>query len=308
MTSQDLRNSLGAPVYFYVGNVSDREFSRYQSLEVDRDWAVFVMGRLNWIVQTYLILRAHRPDIHLSRVLQPDGINIVHADKLVESHGSAGFTVGVLADRAEWVACPELTIVQNRAQADPARSRHWLPHWPQPGLVPRDTNRSEVRVVAYCGNFSNLGLAPHLFAETCRDCGLEGHFYGRHRSADLSGVDILVGVRSLDTRTHDHKPASKLVNAWLANIPFIGGYDSAFAACGVPGRDYLRVASRAELQEALLRLKNDPALYARLVTAGQRLRSTCDRPAVTQAWLHFLNNIARPAFAEWRGQASCAPI
>ncbi len=308
MTAQTQRSPQIAPVYFFVGNVSDRELSRYQSLEVDRDWAVFIMGRLNWILQTYLILRSHCPDVHLSRALQPDGINIVHADKLTESRESACFTVGVLADRAEWGARPELTIVQNRAQADAARNRHWLPHWPQPGLIPRDPTRTEVRVAAYCGNFSNLGLAPHLFAETCRNCGLEGHLYGRHRGADLSGIDILVGVRSLDTRIHDHKPASKLVNAWLGNIPFIGGYDSAFAACGVPGRDYLRVSSRTELAEALLRLKNEPDLYARLVAAGQRLRPTCDRPAVTQAWLHFLNDIARPAFADWRRKPSVAPL
>jgi hypothetical protein len=303
-----LRTPRAAPVYFFVGDVSDREFSRYQSLEVDRDHAVFLTGRLAWILQTYLVLREHRAGVFLSRVLQPDGINVVHAEKLIEPRDAACFTVGVLADKAEWTTSPDLTIVQNREQADASRNRHWLPHWPQPGLVARDAARAEVRVAAYCGSFSNLGLAPHLFAEMCRKIGLEGHVYGRHRCADLSGIDILVGVRSLDTLTHDHKPASKLVNAWLANIPFIGGYDSAFAAVGAPGRDYLRVSSRTELEEALLRLKNDPALYARLVEAGQQRRASCDRTAVTRAWLDFLDNTAHPALAEWRRQPCGALI
>jgi glycosyltransferase involved in cell wall biosynthesis len=146
-------------------------------------------------------------------------------------------------------------------------------------------------------------MPPLHFAECCRECGWEPRLPGLDHGADLSQVDALVGIRSLDTRTHDRKPASKLVNAWLAGIPFIGGYDSAFAQVGTPGEDYLRVGNLEELKDALIRLREDAELYARLVQAGRQRATAHDRAAVTTAWLKFLNETAYPAFA-WREESS----
>lgn len=279
--------------------------------EVDPDAhpEAFLKGWSIWSLLTGLVLRrTGRYRVAFDVRPHPDAINVGLVDTLKELGPAPGcFSIGLQGDRNWALPGLPLTVVQNRRQASADEGRHWLPIWPQPGLQPRSPQRDSVRTVGYAGSFRNLALLPHVFAAACRRCGLEprmaldGHW---HECAEL---DILVGIRSFDTRTHDLKPPSKLVNAWLADIPFVGGWDSAFSQTGEPGRDYLRVATAAEFEQALDRLRTDPEIYSSLVAAGRRRAPTCDRAAVTAQWLEFLERVALPRYEAWRTGAPAAP-
>lgn len=279
-------------------------------LEIDRNSPAFLKGWGIWSLLTGLILRrSGRFRVEFATRLQPgsDAIHVAHVDTLEAcTPADDCFVVGVQGDRLRALDWVNLTVVQNQVQADAEAGRVWLPLWPQPGLEARSPGRDGARTVAYAGSFRNFALLPHAFADTCRRCGLEPRMLLDGQWHACAEVDVLVGIRSFDTRTHDHKPASKLVNAWLAGIPFIGGCDSAFSQLGEPGRDYLRVATPAEFERALVRLRTDSAAYAGFVAAGRRRAAFFDRAAVTRAWVEFIETIAMPRHARWLGRAAGA--
>lgn len=61
-------------------------------------------------------------------------------------------------------------IVQNQRQA--ARNRYWVPHWPPPGLIPRDPNRTGVQRVVFTGTPKNLAGGETLWASALSERGI----------------------------------------------------------------------------------------------------------------------------------------
>ena len=135
-------------------------------------------------------------------------------------------------------------------------------------MIPRDPARDHVECVAYAGNPHNLAGSASAWSSALNRKGIEFRCLGPDSWNDCSRVDILVGVRSFSKSRHKSKPASKLVNAWHARIPLIGGFDSAFEQIGRPGRDYIRVRSLDDAVEAICKLRDDRDLYRSIVDSG----------------------------------------
>ena len=117
---------------------------------------------------------------------------------------------------------------------------------------------------------------------------------------DLRGVDVLVGIRHYGKKRYKRKPASKLVNAWHAGIPFIGGWDSAYAQIGTPGTDYLRASSHKELVAHILELKEDAGLYNKLAGAGTERAKEFTAEAIAGKWAAMLEEKVVPVYRAWR--------
>ena len=119
---------------------------------------------------------------------------------------------------------------------------------------------------------------------------------------DLSSIDVLIAIRSFDTKPHNTKPPTKLFSAWHANIPFIGGYDSAFMQVGAPGEDYILSKTQVEVLEAVLKLKNDPELYEGLVERGRKKALLYNENSIAETWEKILAGPIMQRYQKWKSR------
>ena len=132
------------------------DLARLDECDVARHAERFRGGVNNWIVQTYLRLRAplaaSRMHATIGETFLPGCINLAHRDSLNRAllpyHRS--FIVGVRADRPPLHLC-RWEVMQNDLEPEHGRKRY-VPLWPQPGLVARDPSRgTTLQRIAYFG-------------------------------------------------------------------------------------------------------------------------------------------------------------
>ncbi len=255
-------------------------------LDPDRDWRELVRGERAWILQTFLFLRRAGFPAELAAAPPTDGLVVFHAKEaraLARLRPAPGVAlVGVRADNRQPLIA-DFEVLQNGHFAD-GRRRFAVPHWPQPGLLPRDPARGDrVERLAYKGYAQNLhpGLRSAEWTGFLAERGLAWvadavPFAGlsTERDAldwpDFRDVDLLVALRPPDRRLWTSKPATKLVNAWLAGVPAILGPEVAYRELRRSPLDYLEAATVAEARAAVLRLATDPALYRAMVEHGRQ--------------------------------------
>lgn len=295
----------------FVTDLSEAELEQYRRMgdvdktaRADRSFRHAIAdGVMCWCALTYLHLRHDsRVRAAISNRIDPDAVNVVHSKQLLLLGNPEGaFVVCVRADyrRRPWA---QHEIVQNDEQAGPESTRIYL--WPQPGLIGRDPSRSGVRTVAYVGYTVNGNLAwtPEDWNRLFHGEGLEFVVQGPDDWHDLSGVDVLVGVRSFDRRSYPGKPPSKLINAWMAHIPFVGGSDSAFRQIGRDGENYMLAHTPEMVLNAVRRLRDDPALYAAMVADGAASLGPYTVDSLRDQWIAAFNGPIRRRYESWLGR------
>lgn len=201
------------------------------------------------------------------------------------------FLIDVVADGLPHPAA-QRHLVQNRAHAQRLPWSDFIPHWPQPRLVPRvETRGDRFENLRFYGDRPNLDprLADRAFAEKVRESfGLVMECVPAERWHDYSDTDCVLGVRQLSRKPFLSKPATKLTNAWLAGVPFLGGADSAFRSEGRPGTNYLACQSEEEVLHALERLKTEPNLRRRIVAEGRRASEPFRCEVLAKSWEDYL--------------------
>ena len=197
---------------------------------------------------------------------------------------------------------------QNAAHAKRLPGSIFMPHWPQPNLIPRNPARGDAfETVAFFGDEQNL--APELRTEAFKDelrevCGLQLRIQKANAWHDYSAVDAVLAVRDFSNAQHLHKPATKLYNAWIAGVPFISGFDSACAAEAKDGIEYFTARSKTELLELLAHLKKNPALRKATVEAGQKKSASRNRDAVRRLWVDLLEKNLPAGFEKWKSMSN----
>jgi len=293
------------PIRFFLPE-PPAELARLAAIDPDREWRELVTGDRAWILQTYLRLARAGAAVELVGRVPADGIVLFHAkhERHVRRAPGAGraLLVGCRADNRQPLAA-EVEILQNR-QFEDGRGRLFVPHWPQPGLLPRDPGRGErVERVAFKGFAANLH--PELAGDAWRAAlaarGLAWEadapaFAGaatatdQARWADYREVDVALALRPPERRTARSKPATKLVNAWLAGVPALLGPEPAFRELRRSALDYLEVDGAAAALAALDRLRADPDLYRAMVENGRRRAAQYDVAAVLARWRELLGD------------------
>lgn len=293
----------GSPVHFmvYAGRDLDRALaapSIHDHLAAhDHDRALFSSkGDLAMLALTYFELReAGYRNVSLSGHTRPGCINVLHTNHLWDDGIEPDrFKVSLVGDfpRRRWA---HVQVVQNGDQPG-----HFMPLWPQPCLRPREGGERFARV-GYLGEIDNGNTvwdAARWQAELA-PLGLDFTIPPASRWNDMRDLDAVVAIRSFDDRSHGHKPPSKLVNAWLAGVPFIGGADSAYRQIGTPGEDYLLATSPEAVRDALARLRAEPDLRRRLVENGKLRARAYDRDAVLKRWIELLEGPVERRYREW---------
>ena len=258
----------------------------------------------SWIYQTWAELR-NFCRVDLVTRLPEEGAIITLSNLLHENFRAnpKQFVVSVVADFLPHPGA-QVQILQNPAHARRLPGTIFVPHWPQPGLVPRDPARGPMlETAAFFGDPSNL--APEIAAQEfrrqlLRETGVQFEIREASQWHDFSDVDIAIAIRDFSRAKHLGKPATKLYNAWLAGVPLIGSSDSAFSAEGKPGTDFLVAGSPDELLWKIRELKENPAARQAIVEAGNARSPARSRDAVRTIWQHLCDSEIPRRFEAWK--------
>lgn len=280
----------------------------------------FNTGRRAWIAQTYIELSEIGVRVCAGGEPPRVGAIFFHRSDYEE-----------LVSRFSWGARPTLVCV--RADKDPLGSSHmeivqngravkssrqlFIPHWPQRGIIPREKNRgSTMEFATYKG--SAYELHPALLEDwwvqelgkrgirwICRPQpkkikSIPGYENDWH---DYSKADVLVALRPKSRG--DRKPATKLINAWLAGTPAVLGEEPQYDELREGPADFLSANSPEAALEAIDKLIENPDLYEKMQQSGLKRAREFDFPATRSRWVNLLNGLSsRPSFglrdALWR--------
>src|SRR5262249_50502845 len=226
--------------------------------------------------------------------------------------------VGVRADVGEALIA-DFEIVQNRDQADGAR-RFFMPHWPQPGLIARDPARgTRIECVAFKGFSGNLHeeFAAPDWREWLRANGMrwtsDAIEYSKTGTRgdgldwnNFRAVDLVLAVRPTRKDLYPRKPATKLYNAWRANVPALLGPELAYRELRRSELDYIEIQSAADARAAIERLVREPRLFEQMVDNGGARGAEFSPGEITSAWMRLVfDQLPRlsnaPHVLRWRG-------
>lgn len=288
---------------------------------VAENWAGYGLGLYAWTIQTYLQLAAAGTNCTLTSQLPETGIVLCHGNVLRSTHIPVSSRRLLICIKAEGPlsAIAQLHIVQNPTEASFFTNRYFIPHWPQPQLLPRDQSRGDrFENLAFFGHQDNLAkeLQSYAWQVALAERGLRGRVvananpWNQYRNLDVRwndyrDIDAIVAVRSFNpwrrwlTGGFSYKPATKLYNAWLAGAIAILGIESAYRKTGQPNKDYAEVASFKSLLNSLDRLKADREWRRSLITQGDVRGREYTPEKVVRKWNTFLAAIAIPAYQEW---------
>ncbi|GAB4165545.1 MAG: hypothetical protein Fur0032_02380 [Terrimicrobiaceae bacterium] len=263
-----------------------------------------------WIFQTAMELEAGWPEVRLVTELPTSGIVVALAGNLPPTLPArpGRFLIDVVADGSPHPSAQK-HICQNPLQARKLPGSVFLPHWPQPGLIPRDPARGDRwENVCFYGDPGNLhhDLAHPDFARCLRkSLGMDIRLVSASGWHDFSQTDCVLAVR--DPGLHPHKPATKLYNAWLAGVPFIGGRESAYIEEGRLGVNFVCVEDFSEVLPALKNLAENPDQRRGLVAEGSKAAKNRNQEATTLAWRRLLTKCIEAEAPRWmaRSPATC---
>jgi hypothetical protein len=263
-----------------------------------------VVTAYSWILQTYLWLKADDFPCTLVGTLPSEGIVIAYWGSIpLDCKPSPRLLlVSVLADGLYPHPYSQLRIVQNRQQAALFHNSYYMPHWPQPGLIPRRPTRSDrFENIGFFGAISNLSpeLKSASWQSELKALGLNWHVVEPGRWHDYSNIDAVVAVRDFQQRDFFQKPATKLFNAWHAGVPAILGCESAFQAERQSDLDYIEVSSPDEILVALKQLRDTPELRRAMIANGQLRAEETSIENLTAQWRDFITEVAVPAYEDW---------
>jgi hypothetical protein len=276
----------------------ERDLASLGRLDPDRDHEQLKRGERAWVLQTYLRLAAAGWPVELTGEPPADGLVVFHSKhrKWLVAHAKAlrhAILVGIRGDLHSPLVA-DFEVLQNACLADGRKLFH-VPHWPQPGLVPRDPARGDaIRRIAYKGFARNLatefGARRWLGYLAAR--GLEWEYAAAEFAGpatddlrlgwhDFRSVDLVLAVRPPSRRLHPGKPATKLINGWLAGVPALLGPEIAYRQLRRSPSDYVEVRSVDQAIESIERLLADRRLYG-----AMREQCTARAAALTpQSWI-----------------------
>jgi len=294
-------------ITFYIPD--EANIDKFLNLDPDKDWKIFRKSQ-RWTVQTYLRLKKAGVDVHLSREIPNDGILVFHARhkrflKKAIAKSKHLILVGIRGDKSEPLIA-DFQILQNGLY-DNGRTKFFIPYWPQPDLLPRDSNRkNNVEVIAFKG--FNINLHPYFNSDEwllwINSQGLDWkmdsmHFPDSEESGvlvdwhDYRDVDIVLAFRPKTIRKdqkkgYTTKPATKLYNAWHAGVPAILPVEYAYRETRLSPLDYIEINHPDEAKEAILRLKFDPLFYKAMIDNGLERSREYSVDRITHKWSELL--------------------
>lgn len=288
------------PITFF--HPHPEELSDIQALDVDADWATDWPGgrHYNWVVQTYLRLEKAGYPVTIASTLPRDGVLVIgpgggqlralrcRFDR--HAHGAL-LLVCIRADSPRTFIA-DVEVLQNGYYADGERA-FFIPYWPQPGLLPRDASRgTRIETIDFKGATSNLHPAFRSddWERYLARRGLRWAFDGYDPQSwhDYRAVDLVLGARQSFRRPYYRKPASKLVNAWMAGVPALLAPEYAYRELRESDLDYVEIRSADDAKQAIDVLLEHPEWYAAMVENGRQRSAAFTVERLVERWAEVL--------------------
>jgi hypothetical protein len=273
----------------------------------------FANANDSWSTQPYIQLKQRGLNVQLVSYCIPGKICIVtYEDLKITDFPFNSYVVTCRHDRGRPEIC-EQRIVQNPLNVIDSTD-HFLPHWPQPGLQPRDKSRgTKVKNVVYKGRPVNLDdpFKSPDFLHQLQSLGMNLSVSPNNRqervrdSRDYKNADVVLAVRP-NVRSEyflSLKPPSKLINAWLAGCPALLGSEPAFQSLRQSELDYIEVLSPDDVIAALVRLRDNPALYSAMVENGFRRAEKFTQDHIALLWRDLLAGPIAKGYEQWLSQS-----
>ena len=152
------------PIYFYIPQ-EDWPINEMPKT-ADTYWAKFdgnlTSGVYAWTLQTYLRLKEDGFPCQLTGTLPSEGIVLAHRCSLpIYLQPNPKLLIVCLKADYEEHPYAQIHVVLNHQETKKVSNSYYIPHWPQPGLIPRSPERSlRFENIAYFGIEKNL--APEL--------------------------------------------------------------------------------------------------------------------------------------------------
>jgi hypothetical protein len=259
-----------------------------------------------WIVLTYLHLKRRNLNVYLSDRFIPGTICVVSAiDFGIREKTFDTFVVGCRSDGFKPALC-DVAIVQNPTNVQ-SKTDILIPHWPQPGLIKRNQARQNcIDNLVFKGSDNNLYKAFRSgeFIQELENLGVKFQINGLQKNQpvkwhDYSEADLVLAVRDLTQKDALVKPASKLVNAWIAGVPALLGPEPAFQNLIESHLDYIEVTTPQAALDAIRKLKHDPNLYRAMIVNGQKRAEEFSTSQIAQKWQQALAEPIAQLYSKW---------
>jgi hypothetical protein len=259
----------------------------------------------HWTLQTYFWLRECGCPVRLVRGVPDEGI-VVACRGLISSDFMPGpnlFLVSINGDESPHPYA-QINVIQNIVQTRLVSDSYYVPFWPQPGIIVRDAARGDrFDSIAFFGDQKNIAseLQSANWVASLASRGIQWHIRNAQssRNTDFSDVDCVIGIRSFDRVGYIRKPASKLINAWIAGSPAILGREFAFREQKRSSADYLEVSTFAQTLRAIDKLAASPALRRSMALNGLSRAEEFTVPIITAVWRRLLFEVAQEAAVRW---------
>lgn len=291
-------------IYFYVPHQQDPALFQKNPDE----WFGLSNNFFSWILRTYLYLKKRDFPCEIINHIPEAGILLADRDSLGDNQNYLGrvMLICTKGDR-EFHPSAHLHIVHNpldfQDNSNSVWNPYYIPHWPQPGLLPRaKTRECLVENVAFIGNRSQLAeqLKSEKWINALDSLGCKWlPIFKRNKWHNYTNIDLVVAARSFDKNTYKNKPASKLVNCWRAGVPAILAPESAFMSERKSELDFIPIDSVESAISAVKKLKNDPQLYSAMVNNAGKRAEEFSSETNAEKWIAFYNEFAFPAYKKW---------
>jgi len=262
-------------------------------------------GVYAWTVQTFQRLRDAGMNVELSDKLPCEGILVAHRKSVPRDFVPAADVLFVcLRADATFHPFAHWHVILNELARNSWYPSVYMPHWPQPGLIPRDPARGDRwENAAFFGDDACIAseMRGGEWEAILRDLKLNWNHVPPEKWHDFSKVDVVVAIRDfVGKHRYANKPPTKLFNSWHAGVPAILGRESAYEMQRRGKLDYLEARTVPDLVAALRRLRDEPELRRAMVANGRERAKETDYAVVTQRWQAFFEHMVIPDYERRR--------
>lgn len=285
---------------FFVVPEKYREKKWPDLLSIDKNFSLeelaprIISGIDCWVVLTGLLLKKYSK---LSIKFVDKGISgkicVYHYDNALIRNGvHESYSVVIRADRPP-INLSDISIEQNPIIKN-TKNVKYIPLWPQPGIIPRDKSRcAVVKKVAYVGNDQYVPeyIKDNQLQNYLRSIGIDFSYMVKGNWINYKEVDVLLAVREIPESVLLTKPASKLVNAWIAGVPIVLGREPAYRALRHSEFDYLEANNSEEVFSSIQKLSTDSQFYCEILKNSEFRRTEYSVEKIVKLWVDFFESI-----------------
>lgn len=265
----------------------------------------------SWLIRTYIELKNIGCSVTISDKLVPKCINVSDAFSFGRRQRLNDYFVAIARSDGPFPGLANFVIHQNGVIEEGERSAN-IPHWPQPGLIARDATRgSTISLLTFKGQSWNLDVRFRNpdFIRSLHEMGIDLDLpkddNDRESMAwqwrDYSNSDAVIAIRNLTEQDASIKPASKLINAWIAGVPAFLGPEPAFRELRKSPLDYIEVTEAGAVIDELRRWKENPEYYLAIIANGHKRAEDFTTEKLAQQWKNLFDGPISDEFHRWRG-------